>query len=132
MSSKANIWSVPSPDQEPSLTLRDWLILECANGKRYLVGYCVERLEGRASTAIAEFDATKMRVRTASGRLYQLEGAPGFDADAIYVWRGYARVNGYVFARDVTAEYWPGWSGRGPITDNMRAAIIAALGSLDG
>jgi hypothetical protein len=50
------IWSTPGVDQQPSLTLIRWRVFEVTDGphqgNRYVVGYCPENLEGRASTAI--------------------------------------------------------------------------------
>lgn len=112
---------------QPELTLRPWVILECSNGQHYAMGWCVENHEDRASTAIEHFDRAKMQLRTRSGRVYQLEGPPGVDADGLYVWRPYATVNQLTVVRDATADYWPGWTGAKEIVDTQVGLIQAAI-----
>lgn len=126
------IHSVADVYTQPEVTLRRWLILECTNGLRYATGWCVENGEGRASTFILDFDRKAMRLRTASGRIYQLQGPPGADADAAYVWHAYARLNSLTVARDATSEYWPGWSGVKAIEDKAVAAVTRALSTEEG
>ncbi|HEX9391101.1 MAG TPA: hypothetical protein VF928_07300 [Usitatibacteraceae bacterium] len=60
------------------------------------MGWNVGNREGRASTAIVSFDRKAMTLVAESGRVYQLEGVLGPDADAAHVWRIYVRLNGYV------------------------------------
>jgi hypothetical protein len=98
------IWKVASVERQPSLTLVRWSILQTDTGARHLCGYCIENREGRVSTAVTRFDPSTLRCDTASGRVYQLEGAPGYDADAEHVWGYWAKVNSVKSWRDVTAE----------------------------
>jgi len=99
-----NVWKVAPVKEQPSLTLVHWSILEIEAGTRHLSGYCLENREGRASTAIVKFDPATMRCDTQSGRVYQLQGGPGEDADAEYVWTCWAAVNGAKRWKDVTEE----------------------------
>lgn len=60
--------------------------LEPATSTVYLVGREVPQWEGRVSSAVVHIDRITMRARTASGRLYELSGSPGYDDDGMYVW----------------------------------------------
>jgi hypothetical protein len=89
------LWKTPEVAEQGSITLIRWRILEVAEGplkgQRHLCGYCIENFEGRASTAIIEIDKQKRRCITRSGRIYRLEGPPGFDPDGAYVWDAWTR-----------------------------------------
>jgi hypothetical protein len=91
------------------------------------MGYRVDLLEGRVSTPIQAFDRASMTVKTLSGRTYRLEGPPGLDADALYVWNGYAAVNQLKLARDVTGEYYEGWQGIDRLIDSRGEMVAAAM-----
>ncbi len=132
--STINVYNVPGVHAEPSITLRPWLILQCRNGKRYAMGWNITHHEGRASTAIQSFDRNRMTLVTESGRVYKLEGEPGLDMDAAYVWNLYARVNGYEVVADVTGEYWADWDTKGknagPV-DTRLAEVSVFLRNID-
>ena len=94
-------------DEQPEITLIRWRILEVAEGEckgqRYLVGYCPGNCEGRVSTAIVSINVEKKRCTTQSGRIYHLEGRPGYDPDGGYVWRTWT---GEVATIDVSSLIW--------------------------
>lgn len=81
------IWKAPSVSQQPGLRLMRWSVRQTEDGTRHLVGYNATYHEGRVSTAIVSFDPSTARATTRSGRVYELVGAPGYDADAEYVWK---------------------------------------------
>ena len=89
------VWATRPVDQEPSITLTDWMIIETVEPEpsRHFVGYNFAGREGRVSSPIVTFDAATMRGVTHTGRVYQLQGTPGLNGDAQYVlgrWqRGY-------------------------------------------
>jgi tricorn protease-like protein len=89
------LWNVANVQDNPSVRLSSWTIRELPDGNRHFVGYNARHFEGRASTKIVEFDFVKMRGRTNSGRVYQLDGPAGMNSDAEYVWSAWCRINGY-------------------------------------
>jgi len=101
---RSSVWKSVPVDAAPSLTVVRWSVVECSNGYRYVRGYSLELREGRASTSIVEFDAKRGRCRTRSGRIYVLQGPPGSDRDAAWVWDVYARANALISVMDVSQE----------------------------
>ena len=100
------IWSTRPVSAQPSLTAVRWQIRQTLDGQRHVVGYVPENREGRVSSAIATFDPASMRCVTSTGRVYQLQGPPGGDSDAEYVWNAWTRINRVTEWSDVTAEVW--------------------------
>lgn len=98
------VWEVASVEEQPSLTLLSWRVVEIEAGTRHFMGYCPENQEGRVSTAIVSFDPATGKGITVSGRVYQLLGYPGADRDADYVWHTWCRVNSVTSFVDVTDE----------------------------
>jgi hypothetical protein len=102
-----SVWSIASIDDEPDTVLGSWSVFEAEITPgvltRHLVGY-VEFDGGRASSAIQQFDLQSRRAVTASGRVYQLLGKPGYNADAEYTWKCWVPVNSATNVRDVTHE----------------------------
>ena len=101
-----DVWKTAPVNEQPSLTLVRWQVMQLPNGDRHFVGYAVENKEGRASTAVATFDATSLKCVTASGRVYKLSGRPGHDGDAEYVWQAWRRINDAPDWTDITAQVW--------------------------
>jgi len=58
--------------------------------------------EGRVCTALKRIDLEPMTALTQSGRIYALEGPPGYDADAQYLWNERRRYRPYFSAFDMT------------------------------
>src|SRR5262245_60139722 len=100
------IWKVRSISEQPSIALARWRVLETQTGARHLVGWNIEDAEGRVSSALTGFDQRRLRGVTQSGRTYQLEGEPGYDADAQEVWNGWRVVNSVSSERDVSRDVW--------------------------
>ena len=91
------IWAVKPIDEQPELTLTDWAIFEVKMAlspvrTRHFAGYNVTDREGRASSAIVEFDPATLRGVTESGRVYQLQGPPGLEGDGQHVWNSWLRL----------------------------------------
>lgn len=98
------VWSTTSVEDVPELQLRDWRVYESPEGDRHLVGYNITESEGRVSSAISEFDAQSQRAVTSSGRVYELVGPSGHNADADYVWKRWMGIQGHDDFLDVTAQ----------------------------
>ena len=100
------VWRTIPVDEEPQIVLRNWSVREIHDGDRHFVGYHDAGFEGRVSSKILEFDPAKGRGKTRSGRVYQLEGEPGYHADAEYVWGIWSAINQVKDAnyKDVTQE----------------------------
>jgi ATP-dependent Lon protease len=104
------VYGVAPVHEEPEETIMRWSIREARfdasnDQSRHLVGYVARKGKGRATSAIQSFDRDKMRITTSSGRVYQLEGPPGFDPDAEYVWAHWKALNQVREEIDVTQEY---------------------------
>jgi hypothetical protein len=98
-----SIWLTRPVDQEPSITLRSWKIIETIEDKpsRHFVGYNNAGREGRVSSPIVTFDPGTMRGVTHTGRVYELKGPPGLNMDAEYVldrWKAGYKVD----VKDIT------------------------------
>ncbi|MGZ4996592.1 MAG: AAA family ATPase [Methylobacter sp.] len=104
------IFAVAPVDEEPEETVTRWSIREARfddpnDQSRHVIGYVARKGKGRVSSAIQSFDREKMRIKTRSGRVYQLDGPPGFDPDAEYVWAHWKALNQVRDETDVTQEY---------------------------
>jgi len=105
------VWSMPQVEDNPFVHLVRWRVYRFVVGEEkldILSGWDLENACGRCSTPVVQVEVGAKTVRTRSGRRYLLNGAPGFDDDAHYVFearfgppndRGVPRV-------DVTDEYW--------------------------
>jgi len=87
------IWRVAPVNEVPEIRLSSWSIRQLPDGSRHFVGYNDLCWEGRVSSRIVEFDTTNMRGRTRSGRVYELVGKSGYNADAEYVWACWCQIN---------------------------------------
>jgi hypothetical protein len=91
-------------------TLDAWSVYEVSKAgtegpwTTHLTGFSRESCCGRVSNAIVRFDLPARHVLTASGRVYELAGRPGFNADALSVWGNWKRRNGVLLERDITLE----------------------------
>jgi len=74
--------------------MTSWRVFEIDGRDRHFCGYNVLLREGRVSSRIEEFDQTTMTGRTKSGRIYRLQGSPGWNGDAQYVWGRWCSING--------------------------------------
>jgi hypothetical protein len=108
METQMPIWATAPVIDSPTLVLIIYRILETDKGDRHFVGYNLSDREGRVSTPIDNFDLATLTGRTRSGRTYQLRDRPGVDADAMYVWQDWCRVNGVQSWVDVTSKVLAG------------------------
>ncbi|MDR3369071.1 hypothetical protein [Rhodoferax sp.] len=91
------IWTVKPIEEQRALTLTDWAIFGIKMSRspvrrRHFAGYNVQDREGRASSAIVQFDTVTLRGVTKSGRVYQLSGSPGLEGDGQHVWASWLRL----------------------------------------
>lgn len=98
------IWKVLPITDEPEIKMTQWQVIELPNGDRHFVGYNYRQWEGRVSSKIEYFDPKTMSGITESNRRYQLEGRPGHNKDAAYVWAQWMRINGVGEFKDVSKE----------------------------
>lgn len=104
------IFGVAPIDQEPEETMVFWSVREVTfdqgtDRSQHLVGYIQRKGIGRVTSAIQEFDRNTMTIKTLSGRIYHLEGHPGFNSGAEYVWSHWKSFNGAKDETDVTNQY---------------------------
>ena len=84
-----SVWTTSSVSDEPQIKLIHWDIKQDTAGNGYFVGTRADNGRGRVSTAIVEFDPERRRGRTQSGRIYELQGAPGYSSNGEYFWSLY-------------------------------------------
>ena len=100
--------TVASVAEEPEIQLSVWSIRECdrRDGRRtrHLVGYNIAGQEGRISSYIEEFDPDRLRVRTGSGRVYELLGKSGTHVDSEYVWEQFLYMQHAENPMDITSS----------------------------
>lgn len=101
-----SVWATIPVEDQPTLTLHRWRVMQLTDETVHLVGYCVENREGRVSSTVDAIDATNLRARTETGRIYLLDGPPGNDTDAEYVWQRWTRLYGITEWRDITATVY--------------------------
>lgn len=89
---------------EPVTVLSRWKLVQITGNdgrrSRHLVGRA--DFEGRVCSAIVSIDLAAMRVTTISGRVYELDGPPGRDSDADWVFAGWLRRMSVPTFRDMT------------------------------
>lgn len=106
-----NIWGLPPVEAMPERWLDSWTVIKIVqtNGNEdcfglHFVGRDRQESNGAVSSKIDRFDPVRMRGVTRSGRVYQLVGGPGFNADAEYVMQNWCRFN-QVEPSDATDEF---------------------------
>lgn len=104
------VWSIGSVESEPEVRLVRWRVLEASYGDdvasptRHFVGCLARDGTGRVCSAVQSIDLSAMRGVSRSGRVYELVGAPGWDAEGEYVWGIWCGISEVVSCTDVTAE----------------------------
>lgn len=102
---------------EPSVTLCAWSMFVCVLPAHkgvptlHLVGWRVETSRGRTSSPVLTIDRQTRRCLTSSGTVYQLEGTPGMNADALAAWGTFRVRNAIVKEVDVTEGIWQAFVG---------------------
>jgi hypothetical protein len=97
-------WTFGSVEEEPSVWLSSWKIVEVDSGTRHFVGADVYDGSGRVSSAIVTFDLAAKRGITRSSRVYNLISEPGNSWNADYVWKRWCETNEVRSFVDVTQE----------------------------
>lgn len=131
-----DLFEVVSVSKEPEVFVESWIVAELTvepipdvpGPYRFVVGFDRAQLTGRVSTQIVEQDFANRRVRTRSGRIYNLIGAPRYDADAWLVWTMQMKA----FARkfiDVSGDFFPDYTPEAnpAIVDTRHAMLSEAL-----
>lgn len=90
----------------------------------HLVGYLAELRVGKVSSALASVHAGPNEVTTKTGKIYQLEGEPGLDADASQVWSSWQQQHRVQVLREVTTDVLQGLQ---PGAVRLRATGSATL-----
>jgi hypothetical protein len=106
LSEGGSFWLMKPIDIEPAATLEHWSVRETPKGHRHFCGRTMEGAlsESRISSPVIAFDAARRRGRTATGRVYQLEGPAGGAPDVDYLWQRWLGINGFSDWKDVTKE----------------------------
>ena len=103
------LYKVDSVEAQPRTPLRRWRIFSVlqVNGarSRHLVGYAPDEGAGRVTTSLVTLDMSRREARTRSGRVYVLEGEPGFDDDGQWIWDNWLRVRSIKHVLDVTRAW---------------------------
>ncbi len=100
------VWRTHPVEEQSTLTLESWKVIELPEGDRHLVGHCVENFEGRVTSVVRQFDPSALRAITKSGRVYLLRGRSGSTLDAEYVWSRWAGLNNVTSWTDITDSVW--------------------------
>lgn len=101
------LWATAPITETPEITLMHWQLIRDSEGFVHAVGWNATEREGRVSSAIESCDGDGRRLITRSGRVYQLDGPSGYDADALYVWQCWCLRNGIKEWLIVTDEHIP-------------------------
>lgn len=103
-----SIWKVSSVKEEPETILTRWRVFKVKGQSNpdetiHFVGDT--GFEGRVCSAVQTYDPDTKRGITASGRIYELRGPSGHDANALYVWSRWCHINDIIEIIDITGEY---------------------------
>lgn len=125
------VWMTIPVKEQPSLTLERWSVIQMPERGRHFVGWCLENSEGRVSSPIVKFDRKTLRGVTSTGRVYQLQGAPGLDGDAEYVRNRWLAICGNPTWTDLTAEVAVPTIRKNPTATSTQTASHSGIGDVD-
>jgi hypothetical protein len=116
-----SFWISTPFSQEPRIVLVRWRAWEVQVPNYdaptwHLVGYIAEEECAKVSSAVAFVHIDTEEVTTKTGRTYALNGPPGIDADAAYLWETWQRQHGVIVLREVTTDVL---DGRQPVAVNL-------------
>lgn len=102
--------NIQAIEQQAAVTLVAWSVFEVqlpheAVPTRHLCGFRLETYHGKVSSAISTFDPQTARCITRSGNVYELQGPPGANADALATRGQWLRMNQVQHDLDVTPEF---------------------------
>lgn len=93
------VWRIEPVSVLPHITLNAWSVFEVPmDGPNkpwttHFTGFALEKCKGQVSSPVEKFDPSTRCGVTRSERVYQLEGPPGCNSDAFYVWGLWRHVN---------------------------------------
>lgn len=104
------ILQVQHIDGPNTVTLFSWHVFEVKlpNAKAktwHLCGFRGETGNGKVSSPISAIDPEFLRCLTRSGQIYELQGAPGTNSDALAAKGLWLHINRVQEERDVTPEF---------------------------
>ena len=100
---ESSIRAAPAVDQQPTMQLLQWRIVEVPGGHRLVLGWHESRPTVRITTAIARTSGRD--VWTSSGRRYDLSSAPAEDPDALAGLWSMLKLHGHFVWVDVTERF---------------------------
>lgn len=107
-----SLWKPVSVTDEPETRLQQWQVyqvkanLQNLGDTIHFVGHTGGwHGEGRVCSPVLQYDKDTHRGVTKSGRIYELDGPPGFNSDAMYVWNRWLGMMGDPEFVEVTNQY---------------------------
>jgi hypothetical protein len=97
-----SVWRVAPAQEHPEAHLVSWRVFELDNGDRHFCGLETLYREGRVSSRVVSFDPESRQGITRSSRCYELQGPPGDNQDALYVWDRWCTRNAIEEFTDVS------------------------------
>lgn len=110
----------------PVIQLCRWRVAELAEHSWHLVGWYMSERVGKTSSTVMAVDAARAQCLTGTGRIYEIVGPPGIDADAEYIWRVFCLRYGIESFSDATDELWVAICSRRATGDDPGAAFKGA------
>lgn len=97
--------NAPSVDEQPTVILNTWRVVETAAGQRRILA----QMPGgsfRITSPLAAFDCRRWTARTSSGRVYEFGQAPTEDEFIRAAFAANAARAGLTSATDVSLQLW--------------------------
>ena len=113
------IWPASPVHETADIVLVRWRLIRDAAGNVHAYGWNLTEGEGRVSSQFVTFDGKRLRGMTRSGRAYLLQGPPGFDSDAVYVFERWRRINAIRSHDDVSVQAGAMNISRSPVTADV-------------
>lgn len=107
------LWQISPVSDEPHTSLMNWRVFEVELNEGgphsiHIVGYAWRYREGRVTSAIQTFDPQRLVAVSASGRIYELSGEPGYRRAAEYVWQEWLGATQARLVGEVTQDFVSG------------------------
>lgn len=100
-----NVWEPIGVEDQPEIDLVHWRVYRIDKYVHF-VGYSVTSLEGRVSSRVVDYHKPTQKGKTRTGRVYHLLGAPGFNDDAMYVFKAWCDMYKTKEIEDITEDYY--------------------------
>jgi hypothetical protein len=100
-----SVWKVSDVKDEPESRMTNWCayLVKGNPDTVHFVGYA--GYEGRVCSAVQSYDKATHRGITKSGRVYELLGRPGYNADSQYVWHRWLDKMGNPMYTDISEQF---------------------------